>query len=118
MTGAPLRSKRYVGKPNPEPYRLVEALLEGQARRLGLSLPPPAGKDARGRGLPRFRAIYAVGDNPAADVRGANAAGHPWVSVLVKSGVFSGATPNCPNDPAHIVVEDVEAAVDLALSMS
>lgn len=47
-----------------------------------------------------FSAIYAVGDNPAADVRGANAAGAPWVSVLVtKTGV---ATENSPADPAQV----------------
>ena len=47
-----------------------------------------------------FSAIYAVGDNPAADVRGANAAGAPWVSVLVtKTGV---ATANSPADPAQV----------------
>ncbi len=37
------------------------------------------------RGLP-FSGIFAVGDNPAADVRGANLAGPPWVSVLVRTG--------------------------------
>lgn len=47
-----------------------------------------------------FSAIYAVGDNPAADVRGANAAGAPWVSVLVtKTGV---ATENSAADPAQV----------------
>lgn len=44
----------------------------------------------RGRGMgplaTPFSGIYAVGDNPAADVRGANRAGHPWVSVLVQTG--------------------------------
>lgn len=32
--------------------------------------------------------IFMIGDNPASDIRGANAKG--WVSILVKSGVFSG----------------------------
>ncbi len=50
-------------------------------------------------------AIYAVGDNPAADVRGANAAGSPWVSVLVtKTGV---ATENSTADPAQVGREAV-----------
>lgn len=31
--------------------------------------------------------VYAVGDNPAADVRGANLAGPPWVSVLVRCDI-------------------------------
>lgn len=57
-----------------------------------------------------------MGDNPASDVRGANAAGAPWVSVLVRTGVFSApAGCNSDPDPAHIVVEDLEEAVDAAL---
>ncbi len=44
-----------------------------------------------------------VGDNPAADVRGANRAGPPWVSVLVRTGVFSGPPgSNSPKDPAQV----------------
>jgi hypothetical protein len=35
-----------------------------------------------------FRGIYAVGDNPAVDVRGANVAGAPWVSCLVRTGAL------------------------------
>ena len=30
-------------------------------------------------------------DNPASDVRGANAAGGPWRSMLVRTGVFHGS---------------------------
>lgn len=30
--------------------------------------------------------IYMIGDNPAADVRGANSAGDPWRSILVCTG--------------------------------
>ncbi len=62
-----------------------------------------------------FRAqIYGIGDNPASDIRGANRAGHPWVSTLVRTGVFRGGA-NSTSDPAQIVVEDVEAAVDAGL---
>lgn len=72
------------GKPHPEPYRLAERLLTAQAAELGLV--DPSHLTAKpGAALP-FSAIYAVGDNPAADVRGANAAGAPWVSVLVHTG--------------------------------
>jgi ribonucleotide monophosphatase NagD (HAD superfamily) len=62
-----------------------------------------------------FSGIYAVGDNPAADIRGANQAGEPWVSVLVRTGVFQGAGVNSESDPAHMVVTDVLAAVQAAL---
>ncbi|KAK2079107.1 hypothetical protein QBZ16_002797 [Prototheca wickerhamii] len=65
----------------------------------------------------RFGAIFAVGDNPHADVAGANAAGAPWVSVLVRTGVFQGAG-NSPDHPAAIVVDDVAAAVRSALHRS
>jgi phosphoglycolate phosphatase-like HAD superfamily hydrolase len=61
-----------------------------------------------------FSNIFAVGDNPAADIRGANNAGHPWVSVLVRTGVFQGEG-NSEVDPAHIVVTDVLAAVQAGL---
>jgi hypothetical protein len=40
-------------------------------------------------------------------------AGPPFVSVLVKTGVFSGGG-NSPSDPAAIVVDDVDAAVTAA----
>lgn len=61
-----------------------------------------------------FSAIYAVGDNPAADIRGANLAGPPWVSMLVRTGVFAEGS-NSSTDPAHVVVTDVLAAVRAAL---
>lgn len=56
-----------------------------------------------------------MGDNPASDVRGANAAGPPWVSMLVKTGVFNGPGANSETDAAQVVVENVEEAVDAAL---
>jgi hypothetical protein len=63
-----------------------------------------------------FSGIYAVGDNPAADVRGANTAGTPWVSVLVRTGVWQGrGAKNSDTDPAHVVVHDVLGAVQAGL---
>mmetsp|Transcript_46327 Transcript_46327/g.118272 ORF Transcript_46327/g.118272 Transcript_46327/m.118272 type:complete len:177 (+) Transcript_46327:1199-1729(+) len=52
----------------------------------------------------------------AVDVRGATAAaaapaGHPWVSILVRTGVFQDTAPNCRIDPAQIVVDHVGDAV-------
>ena len=63
--------------------------------------------------------IWMVGDNPAADVRGANNAGPRWRSVLVRSGVFQPAAgeENDATDPADFVVDDMPAAVRLALAM-
>lgn len=60
------------------------------------------------------RRVYAVGDNPAADIAGANA--HGWTSLLVKTGVFSGLEgENSLEHPADVVVENVEEAVRWAL---
>ena len=39
-------------------------------------------------------------DNPASDVRGANAAGGPWRSVLVRTGVFHGVGNDAGAPPA------------------
>ncbi len=36
VTGKPLPAVVFFGKPNPEPYQLMEALLRGQAARMGL----------------------------------------------------------------------------------
>ncbi len=59
--------------------------------------------------------VGAVGDNPASDVAGARAAGAPWVPVLVTAtGVWPGPG-NSAAAPADLVVDDVEAAVALAL---
>lgn len=54
-----------------------------------------------------------VGDNPEVDVRGASDAGHPWRSVLVRTGVFNGAG-NYEFCPADIVVDHVAHAVQAA----
>jgi len=57
--------------------------------------------------------VYAVGDNPKSDVRGANSAGNIWRSILVCTGVYKGGVnSNDKEDPAHYVVEGVGEAVD------
>ena len=57
--------------------------------------------------------VYAVGDNPKSDVRGANSAGNIWRSILVCTGVYKGGVDsNDKEDPAHYVVEGVGEAVD------
>ena len=81
---------------------------------IDLGLAPPSAAEGPGGAAALFSGIYAVGDNPAADVRGANARGPPWVSVLVRTGVFEGREANSATDPAHVVVDDVAAAVAAA----
>ena len=48
-----------------------------------------------------------IGDNPASDIRGANAIG--WPSFLLRTGVFRGAD-NDSRDPGTYVVEDLYEA--------
>jgi hypothetical protein len=61
-------------------------------------------------GFSHAEPIYMVGDNADVDIRGANEAGEPWVSVLVRTGVFDG-DGNHATHPADIVVDDVADAV-------
>lgn len=110
LTGQPLKATTF-GKPSPETYRLTEQQLLKQADQLGLTLPHSTDPHHS-----PFSAIYAIGDNPYSDVAGANAAGEPWVSVLVtKTGV---ARENSRVHPAQVVVDDVDAAVQAAVHRS
>ena len=108
--GDSLPHKTVYGKPNPAPYNLIEGVLVEQAQALGLLDGHADLIDDKAQ----FSAIYAIGDNSAADVRGANARGSPWVSILVRTGVFQSSERNCPVDPADIVVDDVAAAIKAA----
>ena len=81
------------GKPHRPAYAFAE-------RQLALQLPGEfreRAKDAA-RGLPHGMTIYAIGDNPTSDIRGANAAGERWRSVLVRTGVFRSEAENDPVD--------------------
>ena len=133
VAGAPIPRVTWFGKPNAAPYDMALRALGDEAGRLGwwdaaaLEKGDAAAPAAPAHYSPpalaslplrqRFGAIFAVGDNPHADVAGANAAGAPWVSVLVRTGVFQGAG-NSPDHPAAIVVDDVAAAVRSALHRS
>ena len=62
--------------------------------------------------------IYAIGDNPASDIAGANGFGHPFQSVLVHTGMFDPVTAKSDNDishPASITAVDVSQAIDRIL---
>ncbi|KAM0948178.1 putative HAD-superfamily hydrolase, subfamily IIA, HAD superfamily [Dioscorea sansibarensis] len=61
-----------------------------------------------------FSKIYMIGDNPSVDIKGAREAGHPWFSILSRTGVFKGQE-NHPEHPADLVVDTVEEAVDYIL---
>ncbi|KAJ2726040.1 hypothetical protein GGI07_000823 [Coemansia sp. Benny D115] len=101
--GVPLEHTLF-GKPHRVQYAYAEHLLD----RIALDA---AG--VRAEELPavrRRRRIFGIGDNPAADIAGANGAG--WTSVLVRTGVFSGGPgANDAENPAALVVDHVEDAV-------
>lgn len=78
------------GKPHATTYQFAEQLLDSAS-------------------AVNKRSVYAVGDNPAADIQGAN--GYGWTSVLVRTGVFTGKG-NSDEFPANIVCENVEEAVE------
>eukprot|EP00638_Chattonella_subsalsa_P009869 CAMPEP_0117743924 /NCGR_PEP_ID=MMETSP0947-20121206/6435_1 /TAXON_ID=44440 /ORGANISM="Chattonella subsalsa, Strain CCMP2191" /LENGTH=319 /DNA_ID=CAMNT_0005560739 /DNA_START=232 /DNA_END=1192 /DNA_ORIENTATION=+ len=82
-----LKLKQY-GKPLPVQFRYGEKVLEDQCRSMNLS--------------PQLSKIFMIGDNPAADVRGANNAGDRWSSVLVRTGLFEGHHPPTADPPDHI----------------
>jgi ribonucleotide monophosphatase NagD (HAD superfamily) len=96
LTGHELKSTSF-GKPHAATYQFAEQVLE--------SLKPA------GTGRPRN--VYAIGDNPAADIQGANNYG--WTSVLVRTGVFTGKD-NSEEFPANIVCENVEEAVEKVIA--
>ncbi|CAB1105712.1 unnamed protein product [Ectocarpus sp. CCAP 1310/34] len=93
------------GKPTISTFDYARRLLE---ERDGVIRPQEEHKIER---------IYMVGDNPSGDIRGANAAGPPWLSNLVKTGVFrdKGGRGNDAEDPAHFVHNDVRECVNFAM---
>ncbi|KAG1470748.1 hypothetical protein G6F56_002503 [Rhizopus delemar] len=95
LTGSELQSTSF-GKPHAATYQFAEQIISSIA-----------GGNQQGRN------VYAVGDNPVADIKGANAYG--WTSVLVKTGVFTGED-NSKEYPAHIVCENVEEAVEKVIA--
>lgn len=89
---------KHCGKPFPITYEYAKRMLAMQQTQQG--------------GAP-FSALYAIGDNPSADSRGANCAGAPWRSVLVHTGIYAGDCSTLSvEDTATIEVPDLCAAVN------
>lgn len=105
LTGQQLQVQHY-GKPLPVTFDFALSTLNRWRAKCGQGTTEP------------LTSVYMVGDNPKADVRGANAAGSPWRSVLVETGVYKpvGAAVNDPEDPAMHVCANVSAAVSVILS--
>ncbi|KAI7906483.1 HAD-like domain-containing protein [Cokeromyces recurvatus] len=99
LTGHELKSTSF-GKPHATTYRYAEQILDS------LATHPSQ--------LQQKRNVYAIGDNPAADIKGANNYG--WTSVLVRTGVFSGKE-NSKEFPAKMVCENVEEAVENIIAL-
>ena len=70
---------------------------------------------SRRLGVPRPTLFFGVGDNPKSDIRGANAAGDDWQSILVRTGLFQSEQSNDHHDPADHVCHSVVEAVNFIL---
>mmetsp|Transcript_13188 Transcript_13188/g.24454 ORF Transcript_13188/g.24454 Transcript_13188/m.24454 type:complete len:342 (+) Transcript_13188:196-1221(+) len=96
--GDQLEIERF-GKPNKVTFDYAENLLE--AKEAGPKKNAPAGST-----LDR---IFMIGDNPAADIEGANKAGGAWRSVLLESGIYKDGDDT---NGAHHVLPDVLTAIE------
>ncbi|KAK7261410.1 hypothetical protein RIF29_27720 [Crotalaria pallida] len=94
------------GKPHPSVFKNAEIVLQ--------QLVPPLHEDPYNNAQ-SFKTFYMIGDNPAVDIRGARQTGHPWFSILTRTGVFKGKG-NHDKFPADLVVDTVEQAVDYILT--
>ncbi|XP_021910217.1 uncharacterized protein LOC110824019 [Carica papaya] len=98
------------GKPNPFVFKNAEAILS----KLQASCYVNHLDDDRSSMSNSFKTLYIIGDNPAVDIKGAKQAGHPWFSILTRTGVFQGED-NHAEFPADLVVNTVEEAVEYIL---
>jgi ribonucleotide monophosphatase NagD (HAD superfamily) len=109
LTGLDLAYEQF-GKPSAATYGFATQALQQQAARLALE---------KGNDAPPLTAIYGIGDNPTADIRGANGARARgdggtgvWRSILLETGVFKrGDTLPESDKPMHLV-PGVKDAVD------
>ncbi|KAL8218223.1 hypothetical protein R6Q57_021596 [Mikania cordata] len=100
------------GKPNPFVYKNAESIL----MQLDQSLTSDADLNREYKDMKshHFETLYMIGDNPSVDIKGARQAGHPWFSILTRTGVFRGKE-NHTDYPADQVVDTVEEAVEFIL---
>ncbi|XP_075634367.1 mitochondrial hydrolase YKR070W isoform X1 [Castanea sativa] len=98
------------GKPNAFVFKNAETILKQIASSLDHEVHVVNHPDDRSH----FKTLYMIGDNPSVDIKGARKAGHPWFSILTRTGVFKGKE-NPSDFPADLVVDTVEDAVDYIL---
>ncbi|KAK4102284.1 HAD-superfamily hydrolase [Parathielavia hyrcaniae] len=119
ITGGKAELERVrIGKPYGETYRFAERVL-GRHRSEVLRVMGHPGSAAG-----KLRTVYMVGDNPESDIAGANGyssgEGTEWVSVLVRTGVWSEARGGGLEGvyKPREVVDDVAAAVSWGAEVS
>jgi ribonucleotide monophosphatase NagD (HAD superfamily) len=78
------------GKPEPTSFAYAESLIDKQHANV--------------------ERIYMIGDNPATDIKGANAVGGRWKSILTLTGMHPGPD-NHDEHTAYQVVKDVGEAL-------
>ncbi|KAL2332072.1 hypothetical protein Fmac_019653 [Flemingia macrophylla] len=98
------------GKPHPSVFKNAEIVLQKLVRSLYDDF-----YDINDNDPPYFKRLYMIGDNPAVDIKGSRQTGHPWFSILTRTGVFKGKE-NHDKFPADLVVDTVEEAVDYILA--
>uniref|UniRef100_A0A3Q2QKE8 Haloacid dehalogenase-like hydrolase domain-containing 5 n=1 Tax=Fundulus heteroclitus TaxID=8078 RepID=A0A3Q2QKE8_FUNHE len=104
ITGYDLKYEALIGKPSVVTYNYAELLIRQQAETLGWKTP--------------VKTLYAIGDNPMADIYGANLYNRylqasrrtkelpeGCSSILVCTGVYSRDQEELPSDPAQTVTE-------------
>ncbi|XP_050291955.1 uncharacterized protein YKR070W isoform X2 [Quercus robur] len=99
-----------LGKPNAFVFKNAETVLKQLASSLDHEVHVVNHPDDGSH----FKTLYMIGDNPSVDIKGARQAGHPWFSILTRTGVFKGKE-NPSDFPADLVVDTVEEAVDYIL---
>lgn len=97
------------GKPNPFVFRNAETILAQISASMCHDRESITGLNVR-----PFDRIYMIGDNPAVDINGVIKTGHPWFSILTRTGVFRGKD-NHKQFPANLVVDTVADAIDYIL---
>ncbi|KAI7737291.1 hypothetical protein M8C21_032444 [Ambrosia artemisiifolia] len=75
------------GKPNPFVFKNAESILM-QLQSLTSDADLNGGYE--NMKSHHFETLYMIGDNPSVDIKGARQAGHPWFSILTRTGVFRG----------------------------
>jgi ribonucleotide monophosphatase NagD (HAD superfamily) len=95
VTGGHELQRTVFGKPETSSYIFVEKELDKMAQAQGVEI----------------EKIFAIGDNPKSDVQGANNRGERWVSVLVRTGYWTGID-NDHEFPAKIVADNVGIALN------